>query len=83
MLCHKAFRAVFGESQISLAFIWSMRILVTLLNAMPLYIMNKEMNEWVVDHMDRLLIKIVFNSLVFMTMISYFKASFTRPRVIP
>lgn len=83
MLCHKVFRAVFGENQVSYAFIWSMRLLVTLLNAMPLYVMNFEMNEWVVDHMDRRLTKIVFNVLVFMTLLSYFKASFTRPRVIP
>ena len=83
MLCHKVFRAVFGDSQISCAFVWSMRLLVTILNGMPLYVMNFEMNEWVADHMDRRLIKLVFNSLVFMTLLSYFKASFTRPRVIP
>ena len=83
MLCHKVFRAIFGENQISCAFIWCMRLLVTLLNAMPLYVMNTEMNEWVVDHMDRRLIKIVFNFLTSMTLISYFKASFTRPKVIP
>ena len=83
MLCHKVFRAIFGEKQIRPVFIWAMRLLVTLLNVMPFYVMNSEMNEWVDDHMDRKLIKIIFNSLVFMTLISYYKASFTRPRIIP
>ena len=83
MLCHKVFRSVFGENQISSLFIWSMRIVVVLLNAMPVYVMNYEMNEWIENKMDLHLIKLLFNSFVFMTLWAYFAASFLRPRVIP
>lgn len=60
-----------------------MRIFVVYLNLLPLYVMNYEMNEWITNHMDRRMIKFVFNSLVFMTLLSYLKASFTLPREIP
>ena len=42
----KALNPLFGENQISGIFVWSMRFVVFGLNAMPLYIMNNEMNEW-------------------------------------
>ena len=46
MSCHRVFKYLFGENQISGIFVWSMRFVVFGLNAMPLYIMNNEMNEW-------------------------------------
>ena len=47
MTCHGLFKKVFGvRGQMSFAFIWSMRVFVVLLNVMPLYLMNYEINEW-------------------------------------
>lgn len=83
MLCHGIFRKVFGENQISGLFIWAMRLIVVLLNAMPFYLMNYEMNEWMENKTDVRLIKILFNFAVIMTLWSYFVASFKRPKVIP
>ncbi len=53
------------------------------LNAMPLYVMNYEMNEWQLNPMDVAVIKAMFNAAVFMTLWSYFVASFVKPALIP
>jgi len=50
---------------------------------MPLYAMNFEMIEWIPNEMDKRLIKALFNFFVFMTLLSYMVASFSRPRAIP
>jgi len=60
-----------------------MRLVVVLLNVMPLYVMNREMNEWMPNEVDRQIVKFLFNAAVFMTLLSYSFASFTRPKVIP
>lgn len=83
MFCHGVFKYIFGKNQISSLFIWSMRIVVVLLNVMPLYIMNYEMNEWIPNKMEKSLVNFLFNTLVFMTLLSYFIASFVKPQVIP
>jgi ABC-type sulfate transport system permease subunit len=60
-----------------------MRLIVTLLNVMPLYVVNYELNEWWTNMMDKQLIKFIFNVITAMTLISYFVASFVKPPVIP
>ena len=83
MMCHGLFRRTFGVNMVSGIFINSMRFIVVLLNAMPIYLMNYEMNEWMTNKIDCKLIKVLFNFLVFMTLLSYAMASFKRPKVIP
>jgi len=53
-----------------------MRLIVLFLNAMPVYLMTYEMNEWITNDTDRVLAKYVFNTFVVMTLWSYFVASF-------
>lgn len=60
-----------------------MRVIVVLLNAMPLHIMNGEMNEWVLEETEKKAVQNLFNFFVFMTLWAYFTASFSRPQVIP
>ena len=83
MVCHGLFRRIFGNNMISGVFILVMRIVVVILNAMPVYLMNYEMNEWMPNKVDCKLIKVLFNSLVFMTLLSYAMATFKKPKVIP
>ena len=83
MVCHGLFRRIFGNNMISGVFILAMRLVVVILNAMPLYLMNYEMNEWMPNKVDCKLIKVLFNGLVFMTLLSYAVATFKRPKVIP
>lgn len=83
MFCHGVFKMIFGDSQVSWMFVWGMRLVVFGLNAMPLYVFNYEMLEWQINVMDKLILKGMFNSFVFMCLLSYFKASMTRPKVIP
>ena len=83
MFCHGIFKKVFGGSQISSVFIWGMRLVVILLNVMPLYLMNYEMNEWLENKADLKMLKVLFNFLVAMTVLSYAVATFKRPKVIP
>ena len=83
MFCHGIFKKVFGGSQISNLFIWAMRFVVVILNVMPLYLMNYEMNEWIENKADVKTVKILFNFLVGMTLLSYAVATFKRPKVIP
>ena len=68
---------------ISGVFIFVMRLVVVLLNAMPVYLMNWEMNEWMPNQTDSKLVKILFNGFVFMTLLSYAMATLKRPKVIP
>ena len=60
-----------------------MRIVVVLLNVMPLYLMNCEMNEWLENKTDVRMLKVLFNFLVTMTLLSYSVATLKRPKVIP
>ena len=83
MFCHGVFKKVFGGSQITSLFIWMMRIVVVFLNAMPLYLMNYEMNEWIENKADVKTVKVLFNFLVMMCLLSYGVATFKRPKVIP
>ena len=83
MLCHGMFRRIFGNNMISGAFIFAMRFVVVALNAMPVYLMNYEMNEWMTNKVDCKLVKVLFNFLVFMTLLSYAVATFKKPKVIP
>mgnify|MGYP007082946944 CR=1 FL=1 len=83
MFCHGLFRRVFGNNMISGVFIFAMRLIVVVLNAMPVYLMNCEMNEWMTNKVDLKLVKVLFNTLVGMTLLSYAVASFKRPKVIP
>jgi hypothetical protein len=83
MSCHKVFKYLFGENQISSVFVSIMRIVVVILNAMPLYVMNCEMNEWQADPVNANIVKAMFNAAVTMTLWSYFVASFVRPMLIP
>ena len=83
MFCHGIFKKVFGGSQISNLFIWAMRVVVVVLNAMPLYVMNYEMNEWLENKADVKMLKVLFNFLVAMTLLSYAVATLKRPKVIP
>ena len=83
MFCHGLFRRTFGLNMISNVFIFSMRFIVVLLNAMPIYLMNYEINEWLKNKVDCKLVKVLFNFLVFMTLLSYAMATFKRPKVIP
>ena len=83
MSCHRVFKYLFGENQISCVFVQSMRFVVLILNLMPLYVMNYEMNEWMPNLRNRSIVKAIFNTLVIMTLLSYFVASFTKPRQIP
>ena len=64
-------------------FIFAMRFVVVVLNVMPLYLMNYELNEWMTNKVDCKLVKVLFNGLVFMTLLSYAVATFKRPKVIP
>jgi len=68
---------------ISGIFIFVMRFVVVMLNVMPLYLMNYELNEWMTNKVDCKLVKVLFNFLVFMTLLSYGVATFKRPKVIP
>ena len=83
MLCHGLFRRTFGNNMISGIFIMVMRLVVVILNAMPVYLMNFEMNEWMTNKVDLKLYKVLFNFLVFMTLLSYAVATFKKPKVIP
>lgn len=83
MFCHGMFRRVFGGNMISGVFIIAMRLVVVGLNAMPVYLMNYEMNEWMTNKVDLKLVKVLFNFLVFMTLLSYAVATLKRPKVIP
>ena len=83
MFCHGVFKKVFGGNQITNMFIWSMRFIVVLLNAMPLYLMNCEINEWLTNKTDVKMFKVLFNFLVTMTLLSYTVATLKRPVVIP
>ena len=60
-----------------------MRLIVLFLNAMPVYLMTYEMNEWITNDIDRVVVKYVFNTFVVMTLWSYFVASFVKPGAIP
>ena len=64
-------------------FIFAMRFVVIILNAMPVYLMNYEINEWMTNKVDCKLVKVLFNGFVFMTLLSYAMATFKRPKVIP
>ena len=68
---------------ISGIFIFVMRLVVVGLNVMPAYLMNFEMNEWMTNKVDLKLVKVLFNFLVFMTLLSYAVATFKRVKVIP
>ena len=84
MTCHGVFKKIFGvRGQMSFAFIWGMRVFVTWLNVMPLYLMNYEMNEWMTNQTELALTKMLFNILVSMTLLSYGIATFSKPIVIP
>ncbi len=83
MLCHSLFRRFLGNNMVSGIFIFVMRFVVVALNAMPVYLMNCEMNEWMTNKVDLKLVKVLFNFLVFMTLLSYAVATFKRPKVIP
>ena len=83
MFCHGVFKSVFGGSQISGMFIWAMRFVVVFLNVMPTYLMNYEMNEWIENKADVKTVKVLFNFLVAMCLLSYGVATFKRPKVIP
>lgn len=83
MFCHGMFRRVFGGNMISGVFILAMRLVVVGLNAMPFYLMNFEMNEWMTNKVDLKLVKVLFNFLIFMTLLSYSVATFKKPKVIP
>ena len=60
-----------------------MRFVVVFLNLMPLYLMNYEMNEWIENKADVKTVKVLFNFLVAMCLLSYAVATFKRPKVIP
>ncbi len=64
-------------------FIWAMRFVVVFLNVMPMYLMNYEMNEWIENKADVKALKVLFNFLVIMCLLSYGVATFKRPKVIP
>lgn len=83
MLCHGLFQRVFGTNMISGLFIFMMRFVVVILNAMPFYLMTYEMNEWMTNKVDLKLTKVLFNFFVAMTLLSYGIATFKRPKVIP
>jgi hypothetical protein len=83
MFCHGVFKTLFGDNQISCIFIQAMRLVVVLLNAMPLYLMNFELMEWQDNKTDTTTMKYLFNIFVALTLISYFKASLLKPVVIP
>ena len=83
MVCHGLFRKFFGNNMISGVFVFVMRLVVLGLNAMPVYVMTYEMNEWMTNKVDQRLVKVLFNFLVFMTLFSYAMASFKKPKVIP
>jgi hypothetical protein len=50
---------------------------------MPLYLMNYELMEWQDNKTDITILKFLFNAFVFLTLVSYFKASLIKPVVIP
>ena len=83
MFCHGLFRRVFGNNMKGNAFIFAMRLVVVVLNAMPMYLMNYEINEWMPNKTDCRLAKVLFNSLVGMTLLSYAMATLKKPKVIP
>ena len=83
MFCHGLFQRFFGNNMISGVFIFVMRLVVVILNAMPVYLMNCEINEWMPNTTDSKLVKILFNGLVFMTLLSYAMATLKKPKVIP
>jgi len=83
MTCHGLFKRVFGGNQKMDCFVWSMRFVVLILNLMPLYVMNYEMNEWMENEMDKFLVKVIFNCNVFFTLVSYGVATFKKPKKIP
>lgn len=82
MFCHGVFKSLFGDNQISWLFVLAMRLVVVALNVMPLYLMNYELLEWQDAKVDTAIIKCLFNVFVFLTLLSYFKASFQKPIVI-
>ena len=83
MLAHGLFRRTFGNNMISGLFIFMMRFVVVFLNVMPIYLMNYELNEWMTNKVDVRLVKVLFNTLEFMCLLSYAIATFKRPKVIP
>jgi len=60
-----------------------MRFIVVFLNVMPSYNMNFEMNEWMEKKMEKRMVCLLFNACVVLNLISYAKASFTKPKPIP
>ena len=60
-----------------------MRAFVVCLNLMPLYLMNYELNEWLENETDKKMVKIIFNTLLALNLLSYGVGTFKRPKVIP
>jgi hypothetical protein len=53
------------------------------MNVFAFWLMNFEMNEWIENKTDLLILKNFFNILVTMTLVSYMSASFRKPKAIP
>ena len=59
-----------------------MRIYVVYLNLMPMYLINYELLNFYDNEFDRLITQYLFNFVEAMNIISYFRASWRRPKTI-
>ena len=81
--CHRLFKRFIGTSMRKEGFKFGMRLFVSWLNACPFYVVNFEMMEWMENKMDVFLWKLIFNSILILTLISYYTASLRKPKAIP
>lgn len=81
--CHKLFQKFIGTGMKTDLFKFGMRFFVCWLNACPFYVVNYQMMEWMQNKKDLYLLKVFFNLIVTLTLISYFTASLKKPKAIP
>ncbi len=74
---------MFGKNQRLDCFVWSMRLIVIILNIMPIYLINYELLEWQENKMDATITKYLFNAVEVFNILSYVKASWKKPKPIP
>ena len=76
--CHGLFRQFCGQNMKDDMFVYGMRAAVTILNLIPFYVMNYELLSYMPE-IDAYLYKVLFNGLMFMTLVSYWMASLIKP----
>ena len=76
--CHGLFRQYCGQNMKDDMFVYGMRAAVCGLNLIPFYVMNYELLGYM-SEIDAYLYKVLFNGLMFLTLVSYWMASLIKP----